>query len=127
MAAATDDVPAQDPTPATDPAETVDPDQDPIPEIDNDLTEETMMMMLLDRFLEKILLLIREIEEEGRGLDLDLPERKEMIGDEIGLIADLMNGGIESLRGSGGVDLLVMILGIDRCDDWIFEIEMDGK
>merc|ERR1712157_211185 len=125
MAAATDDVPAQDPTPATDPAETVDPDQDPIPEIDNDLTEETMMMMLLDRFLEKILLLIREIEEEGRGLDL--PERKEMIEDEIGLIADLMNGGIESLRGRGGVDLLVTILGIDRCNDWIFEIEMDGK
>merc|ERR1712157_119544 len=80
MAAATDDVPDQDPTPATDPVETVDPDQDPIPEIDNDLTEETMMMMLLDRFLEKILL-IREIEEEGRGLDL--LERKEMIGDEI--------------------------------------------
>ena len=70
--------------------------------------------MLLDRFLEKILL-IREIEEEGRGLDL--LERKEMIEDEIGLIADLMNGGIESLRESGGVDLLVMILGIDRCDD----------
>merc|ERR1712176_962297 len=126
MAAATDDVPAQDPTPATDPVETVDPDQDPIPEIDIDLTEETMMMMLLDRSLEKILLLIREIEEEGRGLDLDLPERKEMIEDEIGLIADLMNGGIESLRGSGGVDLLVMILGIDRCNDCV-EIEMDGK
>merc|ERR1712174_99447 len=93
MAAATDNV----------------PDQDPTPEIDNDLTEETMMMMLLDRFLEKILL-IREIEEEGRGLDL--LERKEMIGDEIGLIADLMNGGIENLRESGGVDLLVMIPGI---------------
>merc|ERR1712157_527872 len=58
MAAATDDVPDQDPTPATDPVETVDPDQDPIPEIDNDLTEETMMMMLLVRFPEKILLLI---------------------------------------------------------------------
>merc|ERR1712176_1464448 len=125
MAAATDDVPDQDPTPATDPVETVDPDQDPIPEIDNGLTEETMMMMLLDRFLEKILLLIKEIEEEGLGLDL--LERKEMIEDEIGLIADLMNGGIESLRERGGVDLLVMILGIDRCNDCLKWKWMENK
>lgn len=78
--------------------------------------------MLLDRFLEKILL-IREIEEEGQ--DPDLLERNEMIEGEIGLIADLMNGEIESLRGSEGVDLLVMILGIDKCNDCY--VEMDGK
>ena len=80
------------------------------------------MTMLLDRFLEKILL-IREIEEEGQ--DPDLLERNEMIEGEIGLIADLMNDEIESLRGSEGVDLLVMILGIDKCNDCY--VEMDGK
>ena len=80
------------------------------------------MTMLLDRFLEKILL-IREIEEEGQ--DPDLLERNEMIEGEIGLIADLMNDEIESLRGSEGVDRLVMILGIDKCNDCY--VEMDGK
>lgn len=122
MAAETDDVPDQDLTPAAETVETVDPDQDPIQEIDNDLTDEIMMTMLLDRFLEKILL-IREIEEEGQ--DPDLLERNEMIEGEIGLIADLMNEEIESLRGSEGVDLLVMILGIDKCNDCY--VEMDGK
>lgn len=122
MAAEIDDVPDQDPTPAAETVETVDPDQDPIQEIDNDLTDEIMMKMPLDRFLEKILL-IREIEEEGQ--DLDRPERKEMIEGEIGLIADLMNGGIENLRESAGVDRLVMILGIDKCNDCY--VEMDGK
>jgi len=81
-----------------------------------------MMTMLLDRFLERILL-IREIEEEGQ--DPDLLERNEMIEGEIGLIADLMNGEIETLRESEGVDLLVMILGIDKCNECY--VEKDGK
>lgn len=84
---------------------------DQIPEIEfqSDLIVEEMMMMLL---VPKR----RKVDGIDLGLDLILDPRIEKI--ELkgkGLIVDLMTG--ERLRGRlGGVGLLVMILGIDRCD-----------